>query len=67
MKIINNLPKLLKESPYKREYVQKYVGVSRNTMTSWLKGRTYPTVPQLLLLAKLFNVKVEDIYNLEEE
>ena len=66
MKIINNLPTLLKNSPYKREYVQNYVGISRNTMTSWLQGKTYPNALQLLKLAKLFNVKVEDIYRLED-
>jgi putative transcriptional regulator len=66
MQIKNNLAKLIKESPYKREYVQNYVGVSRNTLINWINGKTYPNVPQLLKLAKLFKVKVEEIYKLEE-
>ena len=67
MRIKNNLSKLIEESPYKREYVRKYVNVSRNTLTNWCTGKTYPSVPQLLKLAKLLNVKVEEIYSLEEE
>lgn len=67
MRIKNNLSKLIEESPYKREYVRKYVNVSRNTLTNWCTGKTYPSVPQLLKLSKLLNVKIEEIYSLEEE
>lgn len=65
--IKNNLGRLIDESPYKREYIQKYVGVSRGTLTNWITGKSYPTVPHLLKLAKILNVDINKIYYLEDE
>jgi putative transcriptional regulator len=61
----NNLGKIIKESPYTREYIEKQLEVSRNTLSNWCTGRTYPSVPQLIKLSKLLEVKFEEIY--EEE
>lgn len=65
--IINNLGKLIKESPYKRPYIEKYLGISRNTLSNWCTGRNYPSIPQALKLAELLNVKVDDLYKLKGE
>jgi putative transcriptional regulator len=63
--IINNLGSIIKNSPYKRSYIEKYLGISRNTLSNWCTGKTYPSIPQLLKLAKLLNVKLDDIYQLK--
>ncbi|PTY76979.1 transcriptional regulator [Heyndrickxia sporothermodurans] len=65
--VINNLGKIIKNSPFNRPYIEKYIGVSRNTLSNWCTGRSYPTIPQLLKLCKLLNVKFEDIYKIKEE
>lgn len=65
--IINNLGKLIKESPYKRPYIEKHMEISRNTLSNWCTGRNYPSIPQVLKLAALLNVKVDDLYKLKEE
>jgi putative transcriptional regulator len=67
MKIKNNLGKIIKESPYKRSYIEKHLGISRNTLSNWVTSKNYPSIPQLLKLAKLLNVKISEIYILEED
>jgi putative transcriptional regulator len=63
--VVCNIGKIIKQSPYKREYIEKYLGVSRNTLSNWCTGRTYPSVPQIIKLSELLNVKFEEMY--EEE
>lgn len=63
----NNLGKIIKQSPYKREFIQKYMNVSRNTLSNWVTGKTTPTVYDLFKLAHLLGVKVDDLYEWEEE
>lgn len=65
--VINNLTKIIKESPYKRPYIEKHMEVSRNTLSNWCRSVSYPSVPQLLKLAKLLNVSISDIYELGDE
>lgn len=56
---------LLRTSKYRREYIQKELGISANTLSNWATGKTYPTVDKAFRLAKLLGVKVDDLY--EEE
>lgn len=63
----SNIGKLLKESKFKREYIQKELGVSRNTLSNWSLGKTHPSAMQLFKLAKLLEVRVDDLYEWEEE
>ncbi|GIN38432.1 helix-turn-helix transcriptional regulator [Heyndrickxia oleronia] len=65
--IINNLGSIIKDSPYKRPYIEKQMGISRNTLSNWCTGKTYPSIPQLLKLCHLLNVKVEDLYKIRED
>ncbi|MBF8418959.1 helix-turn-helix transcriptional regulator [Heyndrickxia coagulans] len=67
MSIKNNLEDLIEKSPYKRQYIWEYLGISRNTLTNWCKGKSFPTVPQVIKVCRLLDVKFEDIYQEEEE
>jgi putative transcriptional regulator len=67
MMIKNNVGKIIKESPYKRPFIEKHLGISSNTLSNWCNSRAYPSIPKLLKLCALLNVKVEDLYKLEEE
>ena len=57
----------MKDSPYKREYIQHYMGVSKTTLSNWVTGKTTPTVKDLFKLADLLKVKVDEFYTWEEE
>lgn len=64
----SNIGKLINESKYKREYIRQFMGVSsKNTISNWCTGKSYPSVPDLFKLAKLLGVKVDDLYKWEEE
>lgn len=53
---------LLRVSKYRREFIQKELGISANTLTNWCSGKTYPPVDKAYKLAELLEVKIEDLY-----
>jgi putative transcriptional regulator len=63
----SKIGEIIKKSPYKREYIEKYLGISRNTLSNWCTGRTYPSVSQIMKLTELLNVKFEDLYEEEND
>jgi DNA-binding XRE family transcriptional regulator len=65
--VISLIGHWIRKSPYKRPEIEKYMGVSRNTLSNWCTGKNYPSIPQALKLAALLNVKVDDLYELKEE
>lgn len=58
---------VIKQSPYKRAYIQERMQISRNTLSNWCRGVTHPPAPELFKLARLLEVKVDDLYEWEEE
>jgi DNA-binding XRE family transcriptional regulator len=65
--LICNIGKLIDDSPYKNEYVMKYMEVSRNTLSNWRNGKAYPSMPKSFKLARLLGVKVDDFYEYKED
>ncbi|MBD7937116.1 helix-turn-helix transcriptional regulator [Cytobacillus sp. Sa5YUA1] len=57
----------IKQSTYTRKQICEMFGISQNTLSNWSTGKTYPSIPQILKLASLLNVKVDDLYKLKEE
>ncbi|MCK1982255.1 helix-turn-helix transcriptional regulator [Peribacillus sp. Aquil_B8] len=57
----------IRQSKYSRKEICDIFGISQNTLSNWCTGKTYPSVPHLLKLCRLLNVKVEDLYKLKEE
>lgn len=59
------LPKQLKAQRERlgmsQEDVAHAIYVSRQTMSSWENGKTYPNVQSLLLLSDLFGVSIDDL------
>jgi transcriptional regulator with XRE-family HTH domain len=39
----------------------KMIGISRDTLGSWERGKTFPSVPQIKLIEKVYGVKYDDI------
>lgn len=58
---------LLRTSKYRREFIQKELGISANTLTNWCTGRTYPTIDKAYYLAKLLEVDINELYEEEQE
>lgn len=62
-----NIGMILRVSKYKREFIQKELGITSNTLSNWSTGRTFPTIDKAYQLAKLLDVKLEDLYDWEED
>jgi transcriptional regulator with XRE-family HTH domain len=58
---------LLRSSKYRREFIQKELGVSANTLTNWCTGKTYPTIDKAFRLAELLETNIEELYEREKE
>ncbi len=43
------------------EYVAKHLGVSSNVVSKWENGKLYPSNSNLIALAKLFGITVEEL------
>lgn len=67
MIIKSNIGKLIDQSPYKREFLRKHFNKSRNTISNWCTGKSYPSIPELFLLAKLLDCKIEDMYEVLDD
>jgi putative transcriptional regulator len=59
--------KLLRDSKYKREFIISEMGISKNTLSNWIAGNTYPTIDKAFKLAELIEVKVDDLYERKVE
>lgn len=47
--------------------VAKYIGVSRNSYSSWEAGKSVPSIYHALLLCKFFNLEFHDIFYIKVE
>jgi putative transcriptional regulator len=65
--IICHMGEILKNSPYKRAYIEKHLGITANTLSNWCKGRTYPPADKLIKLAHLLDEPVSSFYTYKEE
>ena len=69
MKSTQNLPTKLKElrkqNHYSQEYVAEQLNISRQAISHWENGRAYPDIDNLVLLAELYGVSVDEL--LEDE
>ncbi|WP_045522515.1 helix-turn-helix transcriptional regulator [Neobacillus niacini] len=63
----SNIGQLIKQSPYKREYIMKKLGVSANTLSNWSTGKTLPSLDKAFQLADFLGVKVDDLYERKVE
>jgi len=57
----------IKQSRYSRVEICNIFGISQNTLSNWCTGKTFPTIPQLLKLADILNVTINDFYKLKED
>jgi putative transcriptional regulator len=60
--LISQIGSLMKVSKYRREYIIGKLGITQNTMSNWVQGKTYPSIDKAFLLADLLEVDVNDLY-----
>jgi len=58
---------LIEQSGFKKKYIAKKMGVSDDTLTSWIKGKTWPRLNQAVALADLLDCDVNDLFERNEE
>lgn len=63
MKFSEKLQKLRKENNLSQEQLADKLDVSRQSVSKWESGQTYPEMDKLLTMCKLFNVTLDDLTN----
>lgn len=67
MPLYNHLKEYRAKIKVNQQEMGRLVGVSRQTISQIERGDYSPSVTLALKIAKVFHVKVEDIFNYEEE
>ena len=63
MKFSEKLQTLRKEKKMSQEDLAQELDVSRQSVSKWESGTTYPEMDKLLALCKIFNCSLEDLTN----
>ena len=63
MKLADNLKKIRKENNLSQEQLAEKLGVSRQAVSKWESGQSYPEMDKVLLICKLFNYKMDELMN----
>ena len=61
----NNLKVLRAQRDWSQEVLSRQLGVSRQTINAIERGKYDPSLPLAFKLAKLFKMKIEDIFQCE--
>jgi len=61
MKFGDNLKSLRKDQGLSQEELAEHLGVSRQSISKWECGVSYPTMENILILCELFHCKVNDM------
>ncbi|MCM3600614.1 helix-turn-helix domain-containing protein [Robertmurraya korlensis] len=65
--LVSKIKAYIELSTLTREEIRKEMGVGTNTISSWCSGKSRPSVEDLFKLARLLNVKVDELYEWREE
>ncbi len=63
MKFSEKLQKLRKDNNLSQEALADKLDVSRQSVSKWESGQTYPEMDKLITLCKIFNVTLDDLTN----
>ena len=65
MNLNKNLQIMRKEKNYSQEMLSEMVGVSRQAVSKWEAGISYPEMDKLLLISKIFDCSIDDLVKKE--
>ncbi|GIN22645.1 helix-turn-helix transcriptional regulator [Siminovitchia fordii] len=57
----------LAELNIKQQDLSEKIGVTKQTMSAWVNGKTMPTLETAFKIAKILGCKVDDLFVYEEE
>ena len=63
MKLSDNLKRIRKENDLSQEQLAEKLGVSRQAVSKWESGQSYPEMDKVLLICKTFNYNIDDLMN----
>ncbi len=63
MKLSDNLKDIRKKNELSQEQLAEKLGVSRQAVSKWESGQSYPEMDKLLLICKLFNYNIDELVN----
>jgi transcriptional regulator with XRE-family HTH domain len=66
-KLKSNIGWLIEKSNYSRLDIMQIFSKSRNTVSNWCTGKSYPSAPEMYYLAELLECEVGDLYKVIEE
>lgn len=60
--IRSNLEQRIAESGYTQKEIAEKLGVSKSSVTNWIKGKNSPDVELVVPICKLLNISVKEFY-----
>ena len=66
IEIANRLVKLRKEKGFSQEQLPEELGISRQAVSKWERAESSPDTDNLICLAKLYNVSLDELLNTED-
>lgn len=63
MKLSDNLKRIRKDNNLSQEQLAEKLGVSRQAVSKWESGQSYPEMDKVLLICKLFNYNLDELMN----
>jgi transcriptional regulator with XRE-family HTH domain len=67
IEIANRLAKLRKEKGYSQEELAEKLGLSRQAVSKWERAESSPDTDNLICLAKLYNISLDELLRIEED
>lgn len=67
MKFSDKLQKIRKENNITQEQLADKLNVSRQAVSKWESGTAYPDTEKLIQISKIFNIKIDDLINDNED
>ncbi|MGN1371590.1 MAG: helix-turn-helix domain-containing protein [Candidatus Coprovivens sp.] len=63
MNLADNLKKIRKDNNLSQEQLAERLGVSRQSVSKWESGLSYPEMDKVLQICKLFNLNINELIN----
>ena len=63
MKLSDNLKRIRKDNNLSQEQLAEKLGVSRQAVSKWESGQSYPEMDKVLLICKIFNYNLDELMN----
>lgn len=60
MKLSDNIKFIRKENNLSQEQLAEQLGVSRQAVSKWESGQSYPEMDKVLLICKLYNYNIDE-------